>query len=213
MNQRRSRTVLGATLAVLVAGAAISAFAIEYNVSRLNARLDGDFLHVSAPNFSFLTGKSLQRLKDGASVAFIAQLTVSTSSSYVVPDARAVARFAVSYDIWEERFSVTRIAGRADQTTDQRRTVSHLTGPAAQSWCLDSLAINRSELPADRPFYLQLDLREEDPHDQSGVIGDSGISIARMLEVFSRPVRDKQAYPLLKSGPLRLDELQKGTHE
>lgn len=196
---------------MLLAGAAISAFAIEYNVNRLTARLDGDFLHVSAPNFSFLTGKSLQRLKDGAAVAFIAQLTVSTSPSYVVPDARAVARFAVSYDIWEERFAVTKITGRVDQNPEQRRTVSHLTGSAAENWCLESLAINLSDLPPDRPFYLQLDLREEDPRDQSGVIGDSGISIARMLEVFSRPVRDKQAYPLLKSGPLRLDELQKGT--
>lgn len=206
MNQRRSRTVLRATLAVLVAGAAISAFAIEYNVSRLTARLDGDFLHVSAPNFSFLSGKPLERLKDGASVAFIAQLTVSTSPSYVVPDARTVARFAVSYAIWEETFSVTRITDRPEQ----KRSISHLTGPGAEAWCFDNLAINRSELPVDRPFYVQLDLREEDPRDQSGVIGDNGISIARMLEVFSRPVRDKQAYPLLKSGPLRLDDLQKG---
>jgi hypothetical protein len=193
-------------LALLAAGALVSAYAIEYNAWRLNARLDGDLLRVSAPNFSFLSGKSLQRLKDGASVAFIAQLTVSSSPNYVVPDARTVARFAVSYDIWEERFAVTRISDRPDQ----KRTVSHLAGPAAEAWCFDSLAINRSDLPADRPFYLQLDLREEDPRDQSGVIGDTGISIARMLEVFSRPVRDKQAYPVLKSGPLRLEDLLKG---
>ena len=212
MNSRRFKIGVRAALAVLATGAAFSAFAIEYNVHRLTARLDGDFLRVAAPNFSFLSGKSLERLKDGAAVAFIAQLTVSTSPNYVVPDGRSVARFAVSYDIWEERFSVTKISGRPDQNPDQKRTVSHLTGPAAESWCLDSLAINRSELPADRPFYLQLDLREEDSRDQSGVIGDTGISIARMLEVFSRPVRDKQAYPLLKSGPLRLDELMKGMH-
>jgi hypothetical protein len=201
-----SKTSFRAVGALVAAGAVVSAFAIEYNTRLLTARLDGDFLHVSAPNFSFLSGKPLQRLKDGVAVAFIAQLTVSTSPSYVVPDARAVARFAVSYDIWEERFAVTKISDRPDQ----KRTVSHLTGPAAETWCLDSLAIHRSELPADRPFYLQLDWREEDPRDQSGVIGDFGISIAHMLEVFSRPVRDKQAYPLLKSGPLRLEELQKG---
>jgi hypothetical protein len=200
---------LCATLAALVAGAVVSALAIEYDEFRLAVRLDGDFLHVSAPNFSFLREKSLERLKDGASVAFIAQLTVSSSPNYVMGDARTVARFAVSYDIWEERFSVTKIG----EHPDQKRTVSHLPGPAAESWCLESLAINRSDLPADRPFYVTLDLRVEDPRDQSGVINDTGISIARMVEVFSRPAREKQVRWLLHSaGPVRLDELRKGMH-
>jgi hypothetical protein len=194
--------------AVLVAGAVSSAFAIEYNERRLTPRLEGDYLHVSAPNFSFLNGKSLQRLKDGASIAFIAQLTVSSSPNYVIGDAHSVARFAVSYDIWEERFAVTRITDRPDQ----KRTASHLTATAAEAWCFDNLIISRAELPADRPFYLQVDLRVEDPRDQSGMIGDTGISIARMLEIFSRPVRDRQAYPLLQTGPVRLEELQKGMH-
>ena len=196
-----------ALCAALTAGAAISAFAVEYNVHRLTARLDGELLHVAAPNFSFLTGKSLERLRDGASVGFIAQLTLSTSPNYIVPEARSVARFAVSYDIWEERFSVTKITDRPEQ----KRTVSHLSGPAAEAWCFDNLAISRSELPADRPFYLQVDLRAEDARDQS-VLGDTGISIARMLEIFSRPIRDKQAYPLLNSGPLRLEDILKGLH-
>jgi hypothetical protein len=207
---RRSSLLAGA---VLVAGVVCSALAIEYNDRRLSARLEGDYLHISAPHFSFLTGKSLERLKDGASVAFIAQLTVSSSPSYVVPDARSVARFAVSYDIWEERFSVTRFAdAKPGDRSDQKRSVSHLLAPAAEGWCLDNLVISRSELPADRQFYVQLDLREADPRDQSGVIGDSGISIARMVEIFSRPVREKQIRYLLDSGPLRLDEIRKGLH-
>ena len=127
-----------------MAGGAISAYAIEYNERRLAPRLEGEYLHVSAPNFTFLTGRSLERLKDGASVAFVAQLIVSTTPNYVVADARAVARYAVSEDIWEERFSVTRITDRADQ----KLTKSHLSAPAAESWCLDNLVVNRSELPA-----------------------------------------------------------------
>jgi hypothetical protein len=205
---RRSTLALCAALA---AGAAISAFAIEYNERKLSARLDGDLLRVSAPNFSFLSGKSLERLKDGASVGFIAQLTVSRSPNYVLADARSVARFAVSYDIWGERFSVTQIADRPEQ----KRTASHLTGPNAETWCLEKLAINRAELPADRPFYVQLDLRVldlRDARDQSGVIGDTGISIARMLEIFSQPARDKQTRWVLNSGPVRLEDLPKGTH-
>jgi hypothetical protein len=197
-----------ALCAALVAGAAVSAFAIEYNEFRLGARLDGDQLHISAPNFSFLSGKSLERLKDGASVGFIAQLTVSSSPNYLMADRRLVAHFAVSYDIWEERFSVTKLS----DGPEQKRAISHLSGPAAEAWCLEKLAINRAELPADKPFYLQLDLRVEDPRDQTGVLSDTGISIARMLEIFSQPVREKQVRWLLNSGPVRLDDLLKGMH-
>ncbi len=199
--------------AALAAAGLVCAYAIEYNALRLNPRLEGDLLRVSAPNFSFLSGKSLERLKDGASVAFIAQLTVSSSQNYVLPDARSVARFAVSYDIWQERFSVTRFSeSKPGRALDARGSVSHLTGPAAEAWCLENLAIGKSELPGDRPFYVHLDLRVEDPRDQAGVIGDTGISIARLVDIFSRPVREKQVHWLLDSGPVRLDEISKGAH-
>lgn len=209
MISRGSRSALCATLAALVAGAAISAFAVEYNEHRLAVSLDGDFLHVATPNFSFLRGKSLERLKDGASVAFIAQLTISSSPNYIIPDERAGARFAVSYGIWEDKFSVTTITDRPDQ----KRTVSHLSGPDAEAWCLDKLTISRAKLPADRPFYVQLELRVEDPRDQSGLIGDTGLSIKRMVEIFSQPARQKQEHwAPWTAGPIRLDDLLKGTH-
>lgn len=198
-----------AVCAALVAGMVVSAFAIEYNERRLAARLDGDFLHVWAPNFSFLSGKTLERLKDGASVAFVAQLTVSSSPNYLIADKRSWARFAVSYDIWGERFAVTKFT----EGPDQKLSKSHLTGHDAETWCFDNLTINRADLPADRPFYLELEVRMEDPHDQTSVFGDTGFSIARMVEIFSRPVRDKAANPILRSGPLRVDELQRGMRE
>jgi hypothetical protein len=201
---RRSSLALGAAL---VAGSAITAFAIEYNEFRLATRLDADFLHISAPNFNFLSGKSLERLKDGASVAFIAQLTVSQSPNYVA-GIHSVARFAVSYDIWEERFSITQVADRPDQ----KRSVSHVSSAAAEAWCFDKLAINKTDLPNDRPFYVQLDLRVEDPRDQTGVLGDTGISIARMLQLFSQPPREKQTHWLLNSGPVTVETLLKGQH-
>lgn len=201
MISRRSQLAI---CAALVAGTAISALAIEYNELRLDARLEGDYLHVVAPNFSFLTGKSLERLKDGNSVAFIAQLTVSTSPNYLLPAAQpSVARFAVSYDIWDERFSVTKISDHPDQ----KLTVSYLTGPAAEAWCFDKLTLHRSDLPADKPFYIQLDMRVEDPRDMAGLIGEGGISLAKMIQIFSRPVRDKQTHWLLNSGQIRLDDL------
>jgi hypothetical protein len=203
---RRSQLAI---CAALVAGMAASAFAIEYNEFRLNARLDGESLYVAAPNFSFLSGKSLERLKNGASVAFIAQLTVSTSQNYVVPDALSVARFAVSYDIWGESFSVTKITDHPGQ----RLSASHLQAAEAEAWCFRNLALRRADLPADRPFYVQLDMRVEDPRDTAGMIGEGGFSLARMIEIFSRPVRDKQAHWLLNSGQIRLEDLlRKGMH-
>jgi len=196
-----------ALCAALVAGGVFSAFAIEYNEHRLAVRLDGDFLHVSAPNFSFLSGKSLERLKEGAAVAFIAQLSVSSLPNGM-PEAHSAARFAVSYGIWEERFSVTTIT----DLPGQKRAVSHLSGPDAEAWCLNNLTINRANLPIDRPFYVQLELRVEDPRDQSGLIGDTGLSIKRMVEIFSQPVRQKQDHwPPWTAGPLRLEDLLKGT--
>jgi hypothetical protein len=168
--------------------------------------LDGDYLRVSLPHIDFLKEKSLDRLKNGASVVFDGQVTLSTSPNSLVPVARAVARFALSYDIWEERFSVTKIG----QSPESRHSWSHLSAQAAENLCLDNLLIDRSEIPADKPFYVQLDIRAEDPKDQLGIIGDPGINVTRFLiEVFGRAPRSPQDRVLVGSGPFRLNDLKK----
>jgi hypothetical protein len=168
-------------------------------------RLDGDYLKISLPHLDFLKGKPLDRLKDGASVAFIGQLTITSSPNSLSPVARSVARFALSYDIWEERYSVTKIG----QFSDSRRSVSHLSAQAAEDWCVDKLIIDRSQVPADKDFYVQLDLRAEDPKDQSGIIGEPGINLTRLIEMFGRAPRSPQERWFFTSGRLRLAELKK----
>ena len=42
----------------------------------LGVTWDGDNLYVSAPNLHFLTGKPLDRLKNGGTVVFLSQLTL-----------------------------------------------------------------------------------------------------------------------------------------
>jgi hypothetical protein len=195
-------------LAVLMTTLSLSAQdpGVRLPAQDLAVRLDGDYLRISLPRVDFLQGKTLDRLKDGASVAFIGQLTLSTSPASRTPAARSIARFALSYDIWEERFSVTRLG----QTPAQRRTVSHLSAAAAEAWCIDSLTIDRGLLPADKDFYVQLDLRAEDPREQLGsVFGDPGINITRLIEIFGRPARGSQPRWLLNSGPHRLTDLKK----
>ena len=47
---------------------------------RLNVTWDGDDLHVAAPQLHFLAGKPLDRLRDGAAVVFLTQLTLTTDN-------------------------------------------------------------------------------------------------------------------------------------
>jgi len=196
----RFRFPITALLLLCVSGVTLAA------TGNLSVFLDGDYLRVSLPHIDFLKGKPLDRLKDGASVVFDGQLTLSTSPNSLVPVARSVARFALSYDIWEERFSVTKIS----QAVESRRTWSHLSAQAAENLLLENLVIDRGLVPPEKDFYVQLDLRAEDPKDQLGIIGDPGINVTRFLiEMFGRPPRSPQERFLYTSGPFRMADLKK----
>jgi hypothetical protein len=182
---------------------AILMFCAGVRAQDLAVHLDGDYLRVSLPHIDFLQGKPLNRLKDGISVAFIGKVTISSTPTSLTPIAQSWARFALSYDILEEKFSVTRI-GR-----NSRRTQSNLTAQAAELWCLDNLGIDRSELPADRPFYVNLDLQLEDPRDAPRIVDDGGISLLGLAERLGRPGRSAQPRWQKSSGPYRLDDLKR----
>jgi hypothetical protein len=165
----------------------------------LRVRLDGDDLRISAPQLRFLSGKPLEKLRDGASVVFLAQLSISTEVNAPAIK-RAVDRFVVSYDVWEEKFAVSR-------TGLERET--HLSSAAAESWCLEHLAIGIEGLAPDKPFWLRLELRAEDARDQAAVVGESGINLTRLIEVFSNPAHAQQMRWELTAGPVRLMELKR----
>jgi hypothetical protein len=158
---------------------------------------DGDNIHVAAPRLHFLTGKPLERLKSGASVVYLSQLTLFTDARATI-FRRVVSRMALSYDLWEEKFSVTRPG------TKPR---SHLTATEAEAWCLASLAISASGLGHDRSFYLRFEMRPADPKELSAVVGEPGISITGLIEVFSRKPGPEEQQWTLDAGPLRLKEL------
>jgi hypothetical protein len=179
--------------------AAFAPFARAISAPALLVRIDGDFVRVHAPRLQFLIGRTLERLHDGSTVGFLGQLSLSTDGNHTV-QSRSIARFALSYDIWEETFSVTRIA----QT---RRTVAHLSAEAAQDWLVNELTLNTSVVPRTAPFWVRLDLRAEDGRDNLDFIGGSGISLTRMVEVFSRPPYAAQPHWSLEAGPLSLATL------
>lgn len=182
-----------------------SPFAMALSAQGLDLRVDAhNVLHVSG--LKFLSGKPLQRLKDGATVVFLGQLSVSYDGNATIA-ARAIARFAMSYDIWEERFSVTRVIVTKEETAP--RIASHLALDPVQSWCLDNLTLDATVIPADRPFWIRVEMRTEDGRDGAGIVGDPGINLTRLVEIFSRPARAPQERWQLDSGPLRLSEVRK----
>jgi hypothetical protein len=194
--------------AVLAGTLAICAFAVTA-LPRLLVRVEGDYLRISVtPHLNFLKDRVLERLKVGASVQFIGQLTITQGPNSLVADtqARSVARFAFSYDLWEQKFSVTKFGERPDL----RSSASLGSAEATETWCLDHMTIERSLIPPDRPFYVQLDLREEDPHDRLGIVGESGVNITQLIEFLGKPVKGgPKPIRITTSAPLRLADLRK----
>lgn len=172
----------------------------------LVVRLERDHLRFRAPALRFLTGKPLERLHNGASVTFDFQLTLFAGAKTAKLE-QTFAQFASSYDLWEEKFSVVRLGPSAAA----RRSASHLSAAAAEAWCVDSLLLPASRLPRDKPFWVRLELREEDPKERPAEQGDPGLTLARLIEIFSRPAREQQLHLVEEAGPLRLMDLETAT--
>ena len=167
----------------------------------LSVRNGGDQLHISAPKLHFLSGKPLERIQNGNNVAYDFQLSVLGESKTSVLR-RNFERFVFSYDLWEERFKVSRM--RSTQSS-----ADHLTAAAAESWCLDNMAFLSTGLPFDQPVWIRLEVRAQDGKEPPPVPGEQGISIASLIEIFGRARKTKQPqYWRLEAGPLRLADLR-----
>lgn len=175
----------------------------KLSAESLRVHLDGTRLRVSVPDLHFLGGKVLERLRDGASVKFVCQLSLSTDHHATIRT-RELERFVVSYDLWEEKFSVTLLKRT-------RRSASHLSSAAAEAWFLEAMTIDAAGLAQDQPFWIRIELRAEDPKEDTGLIGEPGINLARLIEIFSRPSRGQQPAVAREVGPLRLVDLSRAS--
>jgi len=182
----------------LLAGLALGVSRLRAATS-LSVSFDGDNLRVGAPNLHFLTGKPLERLKDAATVTFVSQLTLFSDAQGTVFK-RATERLIVSYDLWEEKFSVT-IPGRG-----QRKP---FTGKATQveEWALDNLAISAMGMAPEKPFWLRFDLRAVDRREVAAVMGDSGLSLSGLIDLLSRKPATGEVAVTANFGPFRLIDL------
>lgn len=161
----------------------------------------GDALKIRAPGFSFLRGDPIARLKDGRSVRV--ELTALVLAAPGKAPAAATRRiFALSYDLWEERFAVTAVGGRA-------ASVSHLGVSAAEAWCVEQLAVPLSALGAlgrDAPFWIRLEYSILDG-DAGPETSESGYTLQTLIDVLSRrrKAEPSQSQPRpLEGGPFRL---------
>jgi hypothetical protein len=157
----------------------------------------GDALKIRAPGFSFLKGEPLARLKDGRSVRVeLSGLVLPGPGKSPAAAARRI--FALSYDLWEERFAVTTVEARP-------QSVSHLALTAAEAWCVDQLAIPLAALGVlgrEQPFWIRLEYRIVDADgatDQS----DSGYTLQALIDVFSRRRKTEASPQALEAGPFR----------
>ncbi|MDQ6760584.1 MAG: hypothetical protein M3Z32_12075 [Acidobacteriota bacterium] len=162
-------------------------------------RYNGGVLQVAAPHLHFIAGRQLQRLRNGASIPFDFQLTLSAESKGNALN-RALERFVVSYDLWEEKFSVVR-------QRDRRTSSIRLTAAQAESWCLGNLSLPAPGLNLDRSLWVKLEVRTAETRDQPGPAGD-GINLSTLIEIFSRPARGPVDHWAFETGPFRLSELK-----
>lgn len=166
----------------------------------LYVRRFADQIRVMAPRLHFLSGKSLQRLRDGATVPFDFQLSIAAGLKNNIIE-RAVERFSVSYDVWEEKFRVVRLR-------DFRKSAAGLSANAAESWCLENLFIPAARMPADKELWAHLDIRAAEAKELASTAGDPSISIPALIQLLSRPPRPQQDHWALESASFRLTDLK-----
>ena len=161
-------------------------------------RAIGDQLHVQGAALRFIEGPIAERLRDGASIKVDFDLTVLEK-----PGGATVAQgrqsFSVSFDLWEQRFAVTR-------TGTTPRSMSHLTAKDVEAWCLDNVTVPLASMGRtgrDVPFWVRIEYRVQNPTPSTDA-DDSTFTLRRLIDVLSRR-RDDQAWGRsIEAGPFRL---------
>jgi hypothetical protein len=177
-------------MAAFIAGIQTSAIA-----QSLNARTEGDRLRVAVGGVRFLSGDALKKLHDGVSVSYVFRLSAHASRLGSAM-AKSEYRFVISYDIFEEKFQVSRVRPTA-------RVVSHLTAAAAEATFIEAMELPIQSISAGMPFWLRLEYETI----ESSTDGDPGISLNGLVDIFSRTSTKEPLRGLLEAGPLRLSDL------
>jgi hypothetical protein len=187
-----------------VAGIAFAMVSEELMLKWRNNRLE---LALS-PHVHFLGGKPLELLHNAAAVPFNFNVTVwSGSKDHVF--ARKFDQFVISYDLWNEKFSILK-------TQSPRRGSGLLTQAEAESWCYEQMAMELPGISDTEPLWLRFEIRAEDGKDAlfgkrgaRGSVNESGISLTGLIELFSKPAQQQSHWGPYENGPFTLDEVKR----
>jgi hypothetical protein len=155
-------------------------------------------LHVEARGFSFIEGPVLTRLKEGRSVRIDFELGVLTKPDGPILKQAAQA-FTLSFDLWEERFAVSRIGSPP-------RSISHLRPRDAENWCLENLSMPVSSLGIgrDTPFWIRLAYRVRDVVPQANEAPGERYTLRGLIDRLSRRREEADLAQSVDAGPFRL---------
>ena len=186
--------------AALVTILLMAAAAADLSTQSVTIKSTAGALQVQAPGFAFIEGAVADRLRDGRSVRVDVDLMVLEQ-----PKGTAVAQtrqsYALSFDLWEERFAVTRIGTPA-------RSISHRTAKNAEAWCLEHLTIPLTALGRvgrDTPFWIRLAYRVQDAPAAANASSDEGLTLAALIDRLSRRREQAQTERSVEAGPFRLN--------
>ena len=157
-----------------------------------------DVLHVEARGFGFIEGALLARLKEGRSVRVDFELTVLAKPEGPVVK-QAMQAFTLSFDLWEERFAVSRMGSPA-------RSISHLRARDAETWCLDNLTMPVSSLGLGRgtSFWVRLAYRVQDPAAVASEVQEERYTLRALIDRLSRRREEDDLAKSVDAGPFRL---------
>jgi len=204
----RKRTIKGWWLiAAFLSGLAFAMWAEELILSARQDRVE-----FSAPRVHFLSGKPLERMRNSDQVQYLIRATIwSGSKAHIFRD--IVGRFVVSYDLYEEKYSVTKLE------PTRKRADRLMTDVGTEAWCLQEMTMDLTGVGGTEQLWARLDIRALDPKDGGSLFGkdnitDSGISLttvtAKMIDLLSRPAQSSQPHwGPFEAGPLTLDELRR----
>lgn len=164
----------------------------------LTVRTVSDQLHVRASGLAFIAGSVLDRLQDGRTVRIEFEVTVLERARGATVT-RVQQSFNLSFDLWEQRYAVTRIG-------PMPRSISHLTARAAEEWCLDNVTVpiaSLGRLGRDTPFWVRVDYRTQD-RTPAADPADSTFTLQTLIDVLSRRREDGNSGQSVESGPFRV---------
>jgi len=165
----------------------------------LRARVRQGELFVSAPDLKVLEGQVLDRLKNGSAVPLDYHLSLFSGGGAMARK-RAFERFVFSYDLWEEKYSVSTVR-------KPRSAAARLNAREAEAWALEHLAVPVGDAPVDQEVRVRLEIRVPQGKPERDWLDEEGINLGSLIEALSRPQPKKLQSWLRESGPVRLKEL------